>query len=106
VDAGEKVTPDLLKLAKEKSEEPEFLNDNKAADGRIYTILYQGPTKKLRGAVTDVMMKHNVPEDVQKYVVEPMAEIGGRRKKRGGRNTKRKTQKRKTGLRKSRRSKQ
>lgn len=100
VDAGEKVTPELIQRAKEKSEEPEFLNENAAADGRIYDMLRLGPTKKLRGAVTDVMVKHGVPEDVQRHIIEPMAEIGGRKKKRKTRKSQKKR------LRKSRRSKQ
>jgi hypothetical protein len=101
VDAGEKVTADLLQLAKEKSEEPEFLNDNKVSDERIFTILRLGPTKKLQGAVTDVMVKRGVPEDVQRHIIEPMAEIGGRKRRH---TKKRKSQKKR--LRKSRRSKQ
>jgi hypothetical protein len=102
VDAGEKVTADLLQLAKEKSEEPEFLNDNKVSDERIFTILRLGPTKKLQGAVTDVMVKRGVPEDVQRHIIEPMAEIGGRRRTK--KHKTRKSQKKR--LRKSRRSKQ
>lgn len=82
IDAGENVTPELIQLAKKRSEEPEFLNENKAADGRIYDMLRLGPTAPLRGAVTDVMVKHGVPEDVQRHIIEPMVEIGGRRRKR------------------------
>lgn len=103
IDAGEKVTPELIQRAKEKSEEPEFLNDNAAADGRIYDMLRLGHTKHLRAAVTDVMVKRGVPEDVQRHIIEPMAEIGGRRRKHT-KKTKRKSQKKR--LRKSRRSKQ